>query len=47
MISLQGDLVEKLSSFDIKTFKKDPLKTKIPKMLVGLKFGSDDTHGKR
>ena len=33
------------SFFDFRTFKKDPLNMKIPKMLVGLKFGSDDTHG--
>ena len=35
------------SFFDIRTFKKDPLNTKIPKMLVGLKFGSDDMHGEK
>ena len=30
----------KVSSFDFKTFKKDHLTTKIPKMLGGLKFGT-------
>ena len=28
--------------FWLRTFRKDPLKTKIPNILVGLKFGSDD-----
>ena len=33
------------SFFDFRTFIKDPLNMKIPKILVGFKFGSDATHG--
>ena len=33
------------SFFDFRIFNKDPLNMKIPIMLVGLKFGSDDMHG--
>ena len=38
-------VARKVSFFDFMTFKKDPLKTKIPKTLVGLKFGYYDMHG--